>query len=196
MKMNTKLQHGFTSALCGLVLALLGSPALAQNLILCDFATDVSCISQTGGVTPTCVWSSTRNPGGSAHITIPWANASGWQDSQIDFNQTVNCTTYSTFECDVMVYTANSTLTDSGDYGRIEFDVQSWSGGQGWTAIGTVTITNTPGWQHFSCRLAPPIRYRKPFRPQFYVNQWGSAPYAGPCSYWLNNVILTTALRR
>jgi len=193
MKINTQLQRWFTAGLFGCILVLVGSPALAQNLILCDFSTDVSCISQTGGVTPTCVWSATGNPGGSAYITIPWANASGWQDSQIDFNQTVDCATYSTFECDVMVDTANSTLTDSGNYGRIEFDVQSWSGGQGWTAIGTVTITNTPGWQHFSVPFGTSYPgTANQFVLQFYVNQWGSAPYAGPCAYWLDNVILTT----
>jgi hypothetical protein len=193
MKMNTEMQRWFTAALCGCIVVLVGSPALGQNLILCDFATDVSCISQTGGVTPTYVWSATGNPGGSAYVTIPWANASGWQDSQIDFNQTVDCTAYSTFECDVMVDTANSTLTDSGDYGSLQFVAQSWSGGQGWTIIGTVTITNTTGWQHFSVPFGTSYESTaNQFVLQFYVNQWGSAPYAGTCAYWLDNVILTS----
>jgi hypothetical protein len=139
------------------------------------------------------VWDATGNPGGSLYVTVPWANQIGWQDYQIAFNQTINMGQYINFECDIKVDTAHSTLTDSGDYGGLNLIAQNWNtGGQGWTTIGSFTIANTSGWQHFSTPLAvyPGVALQEVVALD--ANQYGSGTnHAGSCSYWIDNVQLT-----
>jgi hypothetical protein len=192
MKQKTKLLNWIPSGILALTLAGSTSTALAQ-LMIADFATTTSAISGTGGSVPpsSVVWDATGDPGGSAYITIPWGNHSGWQDDQIVFGQGANAGAYLNLECDIRVDIPNSTLTDGGDYGGLSLILNGWGGHQGWTGLGGGTIANTPGWQHFSGALAS---YSGPFdqiviAPD--VNQYGSAPYAGTCKYWLDNVRLT-----
>jgi hypothetical protein len=174
--------------------ALAGGSAMAQYVVA-DFTADASALSGSGGMAGiTNGWDGTTgNPPGSLYVYCPFANQSGWQNAQFSFNQTVDLSQYVTFECDLKVDIANSTLTDTGDYGQIDFIAQNWNpGGQGWTTIGTATITNMAGWQHFSVSLAPYQNVCLQLVIALISNQYGAAPYAGPCHYWIDNIVLTS----
>jgi hypothetical protein len=194
MKLKTKLQNWIPTGVLALILAGSASTALAQ-LDVATFDTDVSAITGQGGaVLPSSItWASTGNPGGSAYITIPWVNKTGWQDDQLSFSASGNAGDYLNFECDVKVDIANSTLTDGGDYGGLSLIFNGWNGDQGWTGIGGGTIQNVPGWQHFSGSVAVYQGHFDQVVVAFNVNQYGSGVHAGTCSYWLDNVILTPA---
>jgi hypothetical protein len=195
MKRKTKLQKWIPSAVFALILAGSTSTALAQ-LDIATFDTDVSEIGGTGGSVPpsSVTWASTGNPGGSAYIAIPWANNTGWQDDQISFNNSSgNAANYLLLECDVKVDIANSTLTDSGDYGGFGVYLNGWNGDQGWTWLGGGTIQNVAGWQHFSGSVAVYQGHFDQVVVGFNVNQYGTGVHAGPCKYWIDNVIFTPA---
>ena len=195
MKHKTKLLNWMPTGILALILAGSASTVLAQ-LNVATFDTDLS--EQNGGtggsVPPSSItWASTGNPGGSAYITIPWKNQTGWQDSQISFNVGGIAANYLLLECDVKVDIANSTLTDSGDYGGVNLIFNGWNGDQGWTGVGGGTIANVPGWQHFSGSVAVYSGHFDQVVVAFDANQYGSAPHAGTCKYWLDNVKLTAA---
>jgi hypothetical protein len=175
--------------------ALAGGSAMAQTVIA-DFATDASALNGgTGGMTGiTNAWDGTTgNPPGSLYCYVPFLNQSGWQNAQFAFNQTIDLSQYVTFECDIKVDIANSTLTDTGDYGIVQLIAQNWNAGQqGWTPLATITITNMSGWQHFTASLASYQNTCLQLVVAFISNQYGAAPYAGPCHYWLDNLVLTS----
>ena len=195
MKTKTKLSNWIPSGILALILAGSASTAMAQ-LDVGTFDTDIS--QQNGGtggsVPPTTAWDSTGDPGGSEYITVAWPDAIAWHDSQVAFNGSINTALYDKLECDIMVDTANSTLTDSGDYGGLQLIMQNWSGGQGWTVLGGFTVANTPGWQHFEASLASYAGSCDQIVVAFNVNQYGTAPHAGPCAYRLDNVRLTSSV--
>jgi hypothetical protein len=192
MKQKTKLLNWMPSGILALILAGSTSTALAQ-LTIATFDTDLS--EQNGGlggsVAPTTAWASTGNPGGSEYVTVPWGNKTGWQDSQINFNVGGNASSYLLLECDIKVDIANSQITDSGDYGGMGLYFNGWNGDQGWTWVGGGTIANTAGWQHFSGSVAVYAGHFDQVVVGLNVNQYGTAPHAGTCHYWLDNVKLT-----
>lgn len=192
--MNQKhmLQHWLPSVIAGLALS--SGSAMAQ-FVIADFATDASALGGTGGsATPTTSWAATGNPGGSLYVTCPWVDKTGWQDAQLSFNQTIDMSKYVNLEADIKVDIAHSTLTDGGDYGGYQLVAQNWNAGQqGWTVLGGGTISNLPGWQHISVPVAAYQGTALQIVVAFDANQYGTTtPHAGTCSYWVDNVELTS----
>src|ERR1035438_8368676 len=200
MKLKHTLQKWFPAVITGLALA--GSTALARQLSLATFDTDDSVIDGIGGgVAGTHVWAATGHPGGSSYITEPYANVGGWQETQFNLDSCfpwpgVDCENYINVEFDIKVDVAHSTLDAYGNYGYVQAIGQGWScnsAGLGWFGFNTMTIANTPGWQHYSAPLAGFNGCMNRLVLDFHENLYGTyTNWAGTCAYWIDNIQFTT----
>lgn len=164
MKSKHLLQPWTPSLIAGLAAASLTGTLMAQNLEqdLATFDTDASALTRapegSDGGLATTAWDASGNPGGSLKVTINWStnNASGWHEVQLNFDQSSppNIPQWLNLEYDVKIDQTNSALGPNGNYGFTTPILNGWSGNQGWTELGNITLIQTDGWQHISASLA------------------------------------------
>jgi hypothetical protein len=201
-KWKSEIQWRLLSIPIGLALISSASMAVADDLIVHSFDTDISGIdwqnfrSYAYGYSE--VWDSAQdaagNPNsGSMYLTVNWPTNSdpnwnaSWNDVQIAFGTPqINSADYINFEADVLVDVANSFPALDGSYGALELIVNNpWQNVAGW-----VTLANTNGWQHISAPFAaiPGNNYSEAVVG--FISNGGSA-YTNTLAVWIDNIIFT-----
>lgn len=187
------LQQWLPSIIAGLALS--GSSAMAQYVIA-DFATGVNGSGTGGSVGPSQAWDSAVGiPAGSLYVTCNWLNQGGWQDAQFAFNQTIDMSKYVNIEVDVKVDKANSTPDSDGNYGGYQLIANGWNGHQGWTPLGSgplYNISTNNGWQHLKASTSAYAGTADAIVVALYMNPSATPKTAGPCKYWIDNLVATT----
>lgn len=202
MKTKFNLRNWVTSVVFIMLLSSGAHLALAQaDYIICSFDTDYCQINTDNSPPPSGFhWTNDiGNPPGSVYVVIDWQNnPSGWQDTKISWDVPypgVDCPNYANVEFDVKIDRANSYPATDGNYGGVQVVCQGWPGwglnteGHWWSAIGSVTLIATDGWQHVSVPLtAYPYTLSR-----LCLNFYGNPPSAttNRICYFIDNIKLT-----
>ncbi len=195
-------QRLVVSATLIMLLAGLTNPALSQgDYTICTFDADYCQINTANSPAPSVYYwtNDLGNPAGSLYMVIDWANnPNGWQDTKISWDipwPGIDCPNYARVEFDVKIDRANSYPATDGNYGGVQVVCQGWPGwglnteGHYWSAIGSVGLIATDGWQHVSVPLtAYPYTLSR-----LCLNFYGNPPSAttNRICYFIDNIKLT-----
>jgi hypothetical protein len=199
---SLRTSHLLLSALAGFVLIYSGRVAVAENLIVNAFDTDISGIAWenwrsyvTGHAE---VWDPSQDAdgntnSGSMYVTVNWPTISdptwnnGWNDVQIAFGtQSFDSSAFIDFEAYIKIDVTNSFSAQDGSYGVMGLYVNSpWSQVQGYAGLRA-----TNGWQriHGSFSGIPSGTYNEAI---IGLISNGGSSLTNTVNYWIDNIRFT-----
>ncbi|HVU09447.1 MAG TPA: hypothetical protein VHG89_12990 [Verrucomicrobiae bacterium] len=204
--MKTIIRQCLLPALASCALICSAGAAAAQDLVVNTFDTDISGVDWANFRTYiygyNAVWDPTQdssgNPNsGSLYLTVQWPFMSdpnwneSWNDVQIGFatpaagNTTFSPSDYTSFDFDLKIDVANSSVALDGTYGALELIINNpWT-----TVVGWAPIAATNGWQHISGSFSGITGTNSEAVIGFISTGGGSL--TNTVSYWIDNIRFT-----
>jgi len=207
MKINTQLQHWFTSALFGLILAcstLLGLAQVTNNPNTFDKGTSIDSATVWWG-TVNVSWDGTQdannNPNsGSMRFDCPFIGAGGEQfmmflsletNATWDGNIRIDATTYTNMAFDIRV-PPGTPPTTNGDYGPLTYGFltrnDSWSFGTIWLNNYTIPLSAT-NWTHVNTPFANNLPNLN-IVCGWYFDMWSNGAYTNAAHFNIDNLAI------